>query len=182
VQEEPDTTNFCGEYTHDFSLPFTNGKEFRDWGDTPVNGRCDSRMGEILLQFLLAYQVISHSDLACQVDFFRQFLASFDIVVQDVDMHILERTNLGGEEVTIGSFYLNFKREGHFSGENVLAQGLYTVRCSESETWVKFTSRTYQFKVHLKGHSPPSATLSHEGRIMEIGPITIDPAQDLTIT
>ncbi|OPX74280.1 MAG: hypothetical protein A4E39_00653 [Methanoregulaceae archaeon PtaB.Bin152] len=180
MQKEPDTTNFCGEYAPDFSLPFTQGMEIRDWGDTPVNGRWDSRMGEILLQFLLAHQVLSCTDCGCQSDFFRQFLAPFNITVHDVDIHILERTTLGGDEVTIGSFYLCFERGGAPAGKSVAAQGLYTVRCNDSDTWVKFTSSTYQFRVHIRGPDPASVTITHNGQVIETGPLPSGQTPDLT--
>jgi len=180
MQKEPDTTNFCGEYAHDFSLPFTQDMEIRDWGDTPVNGRCDSRMGEILLQFLLAQQVISCTDCGCQSGFFRQFLALFNIAVRDVDIHILERTTLGEDEVTIGSFYLCFERDGASGGKSVAAHGLYTVRRNVSDTWVKFTSSTYQFRVHIRGPDPASVTITHNGQVIKTGPLPSSPTPDLT--
>jgi len=180
VQKEPDTIYLGVERAPDFSLPFNQRMGIRDRGEPPVNGRCESRMGEILLQFLLAHQVISHTDCGCQSDFFRQFLAPFHIAVRDVDIHILERTTLGGDEVAIGSFYLCFEREGSSAGKNVAAQGLYTVRCNGCDTWVKFTSSTYQFRVHIRGPDPASVTISHNGQVIETGPLSSGPAPDPT--
>ncbi|MCU0632531.1 MAG: hypothetical protein MUC66_06115 [Methanolinea sp.] len=174
-KKEPDTIIPSAECTPVSIFPFNQGTAIRERGDPPVNGRCESRMGEILLQFLLTHQVISHADPTVHTDFFRQFLAPFHIAVHEVDMHTLERTTLAGDEVVIGSFYLNFEREVSSGRERVVAQGLFTVRRNGNEAWVKFTSSTYQFKVHLQGLDLPSATVSQEGQITEVGPISLHP-------
>jgi len=160
-----------------FKLPFDQGMAIRDRGEPPVNGRCGSRMGEILLQFLLVNQILSHAQYQFCTDFFRQFLAPFHIAIHDMDMHTLERTTLAGDEVVIGSFYISFERGDVPDKKKVVAHGFYTVRSNENDTWVKFTSNTYQFKVHLQNLAPPAATISHEGHIAEFGPISFQSVQ-----
>lgn len=142
-----------------------------------MNGRCDSRIGEILLQSLLVNGIFSQEDHPCHLEFFRQFLSPFGIVVHEVDIHILEKTTLAEDNVVIGSFSLRFDRTGSQPSHRVAAQGLFTARSNGYDTQVKFTSSTYQFKVHIIGQDPPAVILSHNNLTVKMEPIPFPSAQ-----
>ncbi|OPX71136.1 MAG: hypothetical protein A4E38_01180 [Methanoregulaceae archaeon PtaB.Bin108] len=142
-----------------------------------MNGRCDSRIGEILLQSLLVNGIFTKGEHPCHLDFFRQFLSPFGIVVHEVDMHILEKTTLAEDKVVIGSFSLRFERTGSQPGQRVAAQGLFTARSNGYDTQVKFTSSTYQFKVHIIGQDPPAMILSHNNFTVKMEPIPFPSGQ-----
>ncbi|MCQ8893024.1 MAG: hypothetical protein NQU46_00075 [Methanolinea sp.] len=135
-----------------------------------MNGRDHTRTGEFLLQFLLADQVCSTRDPPLSPRFLQEFISPYGIRVGEIDIHVLEKNTFMQDKVTIGTFFLTFEREGDEPGRKVDAQGIFTVRDSGKETWIKFTSSAYSFKVHLRKGAIPLATLTGQDRVIQLGP------------
>jgi hypothetical protein len=146
--------------------------------DNGMNDQVDTRTGELLLQFLLADYACSMRDPPFSHESLQQFLSCFGIRVEEVDIHVLEKNFLMQDRVTIGTFFLSFEREGTGHGKKVNAQGIYTIRDTGKEVWVKFTSSTYTFKVHFQKEDSPAVTLIQGNEIVQISPIRLDTARN----
>lgn len=136
-----------------------------------MNEQDGIRTGELLLQLLLADYACSMRDPLFSHVYLQQFLSCFGIRLREIDLHVLEKNFIMQDRVTIGTFYLSFERKGARTGSRVTAQGIYTIRDTGKEIWVKFTSSTYTFKVHFQKEDSPAVTLIEGKQNIQISPI-----------
>lgn len=146
--------------------------------DTGMNEADGARDGEHLLQFLLADQACYTRDPPLSQEFLQQLLSRFDIRIREVELHVLEKNYIMHDRVIIGTFFLNFEREGAGTKRKVYAQGIFTVRDSGREARIKFTSPAYTFTVHFQKDDTPAVTLVHGSEAIRISTLIPDPARN----